>query len=111
MSDEGPGSPGDEEEEDPPSREPEPEPRPARVFWGFFRRFLLLFVVGFLVGTVVAGTVGAGWVAWRIAVRQAHLKALDLATVTAEVGPRVVPERDRGPLTGLVVYLSAGHGI
>jgi hypothetical protein len=71
------------------------------------RRFLVLFVVGFVLGTVVAGSAAAVYVVWRFAPRAHHVAPRG----GPDVGPRPLPPAPEGPLAGLVVYLSAGHGV
>jgi hypothetical protein len=59
-----------------------------------------------LAAAVVAATVGAGWVMWPGFGRQEWLRD---AAVRLDPRRRPVPQEE-GPLDGLVVYLSAGHG-
>ncbi|MEQ1569781.1 MAG: N-acetylmuramoyl-L-alanine amidase [Myxococcota bacterium] len=73
------------------------------------RRFLVLFSVGFALGTVVAGAVGAGYIGWRL--HQRSQRPVWGEVVRPVAGPRPVPAGPTGPLAGTVVYLSAGHGI
>jgi N-acetylmuramoyl-L-alanine amidase len=81
------------------------------------RRFVVLFVVGFLGGLVFAtAAVVGGAYAYRAGAElvwsmiRAPRPPRDLAQPPV-AGPRPVPDPPKGPLSGLVVYLSAGHGV
>ncbi|MEQ1505525.1 MAG: N-acetylmuramoyl-L-alanine amidase [Myxococcota bacterium] len=69
------------------------------------KRILGLFVVGFLIGGIAASALTAGVLALRIAHRH-----VPIVVPIPEAGPRPVPAAPTEPLSGLVVYLSAGHG-
>lgn len=60
----------------------------------------------FLAAAAVAGAVGAGWVYWPGFGRKTWIRE---AAVKLDPRRRPVPQ-EQGPLEGLVVYLSAGHG-
>lgn len=69
-------------------------------------RWLLPFLAGGLLGAVVAGGAGAGRWAWKAW----HPVAHPVGWTDPAPGPRPLGEPPEGPLKGLVVYLSAGHG-
>lgn len=81
------------------------------------KRVLAQFVVGVLGGTLVAlGLVFSAVYAYDRAAQavwdQIRTPRTPLAPVAKPVpGPRPVPAPPPGPLSGLVVYLSAGHGV
>lgn len=81
------------------------------------RRFLRLFVSGFVGGTVAAVVaIAVGGYLYHVAAELvwSYLRSPRPAlppTVVPQAGPRPVPDPPAGPLSGLVVYLSAGHGV
>lgn len=69
------------------------------------KRIIALFLAGILIGAVVASAAVAGVIFVRI-----NNRVILEPVPTAIPGPRPVPPPPEGPLAGLVVYLSAGHG-
>lgn len=69
------------------------------------KRIIGLFLVGILIGGIITSGAIAGVVVVRMNNR-VILEPLPKATA----GPRPVPSPPDGPLAGLIVYLSAGHG-
>jgi hypothetical protein len=74
------------------------------------KRVFGLFIVGFLMGMVVTSSAVAGLIALQLYRLDLMASGPVVMRGTAVPGPRPVPPPPEGPLAGLVVYLSAGHG-
>lgn len=82
------------------------------------KRVIGLFVVGFIIGLIAMSSAAAGLITVRLYRSNPSMfttsgggsEVSRLSSGVPVPGPRPVPPAPQGPLAGLVVYLSAGHG-